>query len=113
MTKFSEKKPPAPAKPDEPDAKSKPEPKGGLTDRLISFWSNFEHLGWDAAGVFLLMLAAILLLGLTGLTMGTLIKTPVEIIQRGFGYGSFLIAFFLGGLGLLALRYRHRPPGAR
>ncbi len=113
MTKLSDKTPSAPTRPEGPDAKSQPDSKGGPTDRLISFWSNFEHLSWDVLGVFLLMLGAILLLGLTGLTMGALIKTPVEIIQRGFGYGSFLISFFLGGLGVLALRYRHRPPGAR
>ncbi len=112
MTKLSEKNSPAPAKPEGSEAKPKPEPKGGLTDRLISFWSNFEHLGWDAVGVFLLMLAIILLLALAGLTMGSLIKTPIEIIRQVFGYGSFLISFFLGGLGVLALRYRHRPPGS-
>jgi S-DNA-T family DNA segregation ATPase FtsK/SpoIIIE len=112
MTKLPEKNSPAPVKPERSDPKPQTESKGGLTDRLVSFWSGFDHLGWDAAGVFLLMLAAILLLGLTGLTMGSLIKAPVEIIQRGFGYGSFLISFFVGGLGLLALRYRHRPPGA-
>ncbi len=112
MTKLAEKNSPAPAKPEGPEGKPQPELKGGLTDRLISFWSSFEHLGWDAVGVFLLMLAVILLLALAGLTMGSLIKTPVEIIQRGLGYGSFLIAVFLGGMGVLALRYRHKPPGA-
>ncbi len=112
MTNLPKKNPSLPPRPGGSDAKPQPETKGGLSDRLISFWSNFEHLGWDAVGVFLLMLAAILLLALTGLTMGSLIKTPIEIIQRGFGYGSFLISFFLGGLGVLALRYRHRPPGA-
>ncbi len=112
MTKLPVKNPPAPNKPDGPETKSQPETKGGLTDRFITFWSNFEHLGWDAVGVFLLMLAAILLLGLTGLTMGTLIKSPIEVIQRAFGYGSFLVAVLIGGLGALALRLRHRPPGA-
>ncbi len=112
MTKLSDKKPPAPVQPGGPDSTSQPNPPGNLTDRLISAWSGFEHLSWDAAGVFLLMLAAILLLGLTGLTKGTLIDPPVEIIKRGFGYGSFLVSLFIGGLGILALRYRHRAPGA-
>ena len=111
MTKLSEKKQPAPAKPNAPEAAPKPKPIGSLTDRLITAWASFEHLGWDVVGVFLFTLAAILLLGLTGLTKGTLINSPIEIIKRGFGYGSFLISFFLGGLGFLALRYRHRPAG--
>jgi len=58
------------------------------------------------AGVILIALALILLLGLTGLTDGTLLKTPVGIIKTGLGWGSFLAAFFLGGIGLVAIRRR-------
>ena len=104
MTKISETKKPAAVKPSGSGANQPPRPAGSLIDRVIASWFGFERFGLEAVGVSLIAFALILLLGLTGLTNGTLLKSPMEFIKTGLGWGSFLAAFFLGGVGIVALR---------
>jgi S-DNA-T family DNA segregation ATPase FtsK/SpoIIIE len=106
MTKLSNKKQAAPAKASGTNAAQPPKPAGSLIDRIIASWNGFERFAWDILGVALLAFALILLLGIFNLTKGTLLTAPIDIIQKGFGWGSFLTAVFLGSLGLLALRRR-------
>jgi S-DNA-T family DNA segregation ATPase FtsK/SpoIIIE len=72
--------------------------------RLAQFWFSIERFVWDVVGVILFTLAIILLLGLVGLTRGSILTPLIGWIDQGFGWGGFLVVTFLGGLGLYALR---------
>jgi len=106
MTKLSDKKQPAANKTGGPAVAPAPRPAGNFFDRLISSLGGFERFGWEVLGVILIAFALILLLGMVGLTEGTFIKTPIEIIRTGLGWGGFLAAVYLGGLGVVAIRRR-------
>lgn len=75
-------------------------------DKLAGWWVGFSRFIWDVSGVILLALAAIILLGLFGLTRGSLLSPLVEVIRRFLGWGSYLAVAFVGGLGVFALRRR-------
>jgi S-DNA-T family DNA segregation ATPase FtsK/SpoIIIE len=72
---------------------------GGLT----RIKSSFGRFSWDIGGIFLIALALLLLLALTGLTNGRLLSYLSTQLQIWFGWGSFLfvIATALGGLFLM------------
>ncbi|HVP20472.1 MAG TPA: DNA translocase FtsK [Anaerolineaceae bacterium] len=106
MTKLANKKQPAPATSSRTKTPQLPKPTGSFIDRIIMSWNGFERFAWDIVGVALVALAAILILGVYNLTHGTLLTTPVDIIRKGFGWGSFLVAIFVGSLGILAIRRR-------
>jgi len=89
-----------------------PQPKPNLNqwlDHLAEWWLGFSRFVWDVIGVILLALAAITLLGLLGLTKGSLLSPMIETIRRFLGWGGYLAVVFAGGLGLLAVR--RRKPG--
>jgi S-DNA-T family DNA segregation ATPase FtsK/SpoIIIE len=74
--------------------------------RVAQFWFNIARFVWDVAGVILLALAVILLLGWIGLTQGAMLTPLVQLLDRGFGWGSVMVIAFIAGLGLFALRRR-------
>ncbi len=65
---------------------------------------NLKRFGWDLLGTFLALLAVLTLLGLLGLSRGTLINSWIEFLRHGFGYGSYLLVLLLVGLSLLSYR---------
>ncbi len=96
----------------QPDPEPQPTPTPNLNqwlDRLAEWWLGFSRFAWDVIGVILLALAAISLLGLLGLTKGSLLSPMIETIRRFLGWGGYLAVVFAGGLGLLAVR--RRKPG--
>ena len=80
--------------------------------RLAQFWFQIERFVWDVLGVILLAFSVILLLGLLGLTQGSMLTPIIEVVDRGFGWGGFLVVAFMSVLGLFALRRRkeNEPP---
>ena len=65
---------------------------------------NLKRFGWDLLGTFLALLAVLTLLGLLGLSRGTLINSWIDFLRHGFGYGSYLLVILLAGLSLLSYR---------
>ncbi len=86
-----------------------PAPTIDWVGRLAQFWFNIERFVWDVVGVLLLALAVILLLGLVGLTQGSVLTPLILWLDRGFGWGSFLAVAFIAGLGLMGLRRKKDP----
>lgn len=82
---------------------SPPSPSNWL-DRLGRIWLAVSRFVWDVLGVILLALALVLLLGLFGLTEGSVLTPLIQAVDHGFGWGGFLVVAFLAALGLLSLR---------
>ncbi len=74
--------------------------------RLAQFWFQIDRFVWDVVGVILLALGVILLLGLLGLTQGSMLTPLIQVVDRGFGWGGFLVVAFISALGLFAMRRR-------
>ncbi len=75
-------------------------------ERFRSAINYFSKFGWDLTGTFLLLVSVLSLLGLFGLTRGTIISSWILLIRRSFGWGSYLLVVGLGLLGFEAFRYR-------
>lgn len=78
--------------------------------RQLDRQKKIRRLLWDLAGLFLLVVGAILLLAALGVTHGKLVDSSVATLKRWFGWGRFLVAaaVFLGGWVLLV--WRKNPP---
>ncbi|NLC30307.1 MAG: DUF4337 domain-containing protein, partial [Chloroflexi bacterium] len=78
--------------------------------RQLEQQKKTRRLLWDLTGLFLLVVGAILLLAVLGVTHGKLVDSSVITLKRWFGWGRFLVALavFLGGWVLLL--WRKNPP---
>lgn len=74
-------------------------------DAVFDIWTRFRRFGWDALGLFLLSLALLTVLGLVGLTQGSLIDPWILLLKTGLGYGSPLVVVALTILGLVCFRH--------
>jgi len=86
---------------------SSDEKLGGTPSKLKSFFTYFEKVGslsWDFFGIFCIAISAISLIGLLGLTKGSLITPWSLFLKKWFGAGSFIAIFILGLIGILSLR---------
>ena len=63
-----------------------------------------EQLLGEIAGVMLLVLALVTLLGLGGFTSGTLLDAWIQIWRRTLGWGALAVPLLLGALGVLLLQ---------
>ena len=77
-------------------------------DRLARLETHFGRFLWDILGVLLLALVLMTLLGLFGLSSGTILIQWVTLLERWMGWGSLLLVFGLGACGLLAFRRSRR-----
>lgn len=77
-----------------------------VADRFKAAINYFGKFGWDLTGTFLVLVSVLTLLGLFGLTRGTIISSWILLIKRSFGWGSYLLVASLGLLGFTAFRYR-------
>lgn len=71
--------------------------------------ANKERLirvGWDVAGLALLVLGALLLLAVFGTTHGKLVDAGAAMLRRWFGYGRFIVAAAFFAAGWLLLLWR-------
>jgi S-DNA-T family DNA segregation ATPase FtsK/SpoIIIE len=80
-------------------------------DWLQRAQTHFGRFSWDVGGIVLLSLAAMILLALSDLTQGTLLKPLANSLWRGLGWGSYLVVLATGLAGLTLVRNRQRRDG--
>ncbi len=68
------------------------------------------RLIWDISGLALLVIGAILLLAVLGITRGKLVDDGVYFLRRWFGFGRYLVAVVIFLTGWLLLLWRKSPP---
>ncbi len=73
-------------------------------------FKRFKRYGWDFLGVFLIMGALILLLGLLGITTGALISPMTSALTRWLGLGRFILVAVMIMIGFQVIRWRKHPP---
>ncbi len=83
----------------------RPSQQETLLHRIANFFTQFRRFGWDIAGLFLLLIAILSLLGLFGISHGVLITPWIEFLNRCFGWGSILAILMVGSCGVAALGY--------
>jgi S-DNA-T family DNA segregation ATPase FtsK/SpoIIIE len=66
---------------------------------------NLKRFGWDLLATFLALVGILSLLGLLGLSRGTLMDAWINFLHSSFGYGSFLIILILGLLSVAVFRH--------
>jgi S-DNA-T family DNA segregation ATPase FtsK/SpoIIIE len=94
-----------------PGSKQIPLPTGvSINSRLTQIISYIAKYGWDLAGIFLLLIAALILLGLLGLSRGLVTSALVTLVRRALGWGGYGLALLLAGLGVIAIRYKAGKP---
>jgi len=87
------------------DGKRSSEPRTkDWIDRLARFETHFGRFLWDILGVFLLAFALMTLLGIFGLSNGSLLEKWVSLLGKWLGWGSSLVILASGAVGLLAFR---------
>lgn len=92
-----------------PPAEDTPTPRFDILDWFQHVQTHFGRYGLDIAGVGLLALAAITMLGLMGLTEGQLVDPWALSLRRWLGWGSWFIVIGMGLAGLALLRKRQFP----
>jgi S-DNA-T family DNA segregation ATPase FtsK/SpoIIIE len=78
-------------------------------DRLARLQTHFGRFLWDILGVFLCALALMTLVGIFGLSKGSLLGEWVTLLYVWFGWGDLLIVLILGLAGVLAFRRSVKP----
>jgi S-DNA-T family DNA segregation ATPase FtsK/SpoIIIE len=73
-------------------------------DRLARLQAHFGRFLWDILGVFLCALGLMTLLGIFGLSKGSLLEEWVAFLRIWFGWGDLLIVLIFGAGGMLAFR---------
>ncbi|HEX7540839.1 MAG TPA: DNA translocase FtsK [Anaerolineales bacterium] len=98
--------PSAPRKPQShsEDDRSKSPRSNNWVDRIARLETHFGRFLWDILGVFLLAIALMTVLGILGLSKGTLLEKWVSLLVSWLGWGSFLVILATGVLGLLSFR---------
>ncbi len=78
-------------------------------DRLARLETHFGRFLWDILGVLLLAFALMTLVGILGLSTGTLLELWITVIDTWLGWGSILVILVACALGLLAFRRSRHP----
>lgn len=78
-------------------------PAADISKAVVKYFGKF---GWDLLGTFLFLVALLTLLGLLGLSRGTIINFWIVLLEKSFGWGSYLLTGILGLLGYAVFRYR-------
>ncbi len=71
-------------------------------DRLAQIQTHFGRFLWDILGVFLIAFALMTLLGILGLSKGSLLEEWVNLLFVWFGWGELLVVIIAGAGGILA-----------
>jgi S-DNA-T family DNA segregation ATPase FtsK/SpoIIIE len=98
-------------KPARTSPSDRPEPPRSTdwVDRLARLQTHFGRFLWDILGVSLFAFALMTLLGILGLSKGTLIEEWVNLLYLWIGWGNLLIVLFAGAGGVLAFRRSLQP----
>ncbi len=78
-------------------------------DRLAQLQAHFGRFLWDILGVFLFALALMTLLGILGLSKGSLLGQWVTLLHIWFGWGDLLVVLIFAAGGVLAFRRSMKP----
>ncbi|MFH1523909.1 MAG: DNA translocase FtsK, partial [Chloroflexota bacterium] len=78
-------------------------------DRLARLETHFGRFLWDILGVLLIAFALMTLLGILGLSKGTLLEKWVELLYLWLGWGELMVILFAGAGGVMAFRHSRRP----
>lgn len=73
---------------------------------LLSMISRLDRFGQDIFGILLILLGLLSFLGLFRISTGILIDRWTLLIEKGFGWGAYLIAGFFIYVGILILLRR-------
>ncbi len=99
----NQKNPPSESELPEPDRTT------NFSEQLNKVKIHFGRFLWDVLGVLLIVIALLTLLGLFGLTQGSLIGVWVELLKIELGWGSYLIVLMAAFLGYFAFRFSRHP----
>ena len=78
-------------------------------DRLARLETHFGRFLWDILGVLLLAFALMTLVGILGLSNGSLLELWISILGTWLGWGSILVILVACALGILAFRRSRHP----
>lgn len=78
--------------------------------RKLEKQKKTQRVIWDLTALFLLVVSAVLLLALLGVTHGKLVDSGVFTLKRWFGWGRFLVAVAIFLTGWILLLWRKSPP---
>jgi S-DNA-T family DNA segregation ATPase FtsK/SpoIIIE len=78
----------------------------GLTGITLRIFGMLERYVWDIAGIFLLTIGLLTLLALMDQTQGVVTNWWAGVLQRWFGWGSYLFIPILLGVGILLIVQR-------
>ena len=78
--------------------------------RKLEKQKKTQRVFWDLTALFLLVVSAVLLLALLGVTHGKLVDSGVFTLKRWFGWGRFLVAIAIFLTGWILLLWRKSPP---
>ncbi len=78
--------------------------------RKLEQQAKTSRILWDLIGLSLLVVGAILLLAVLGITRGDLADGSVFMLKRWFGWGRFIVALAVFATGWLLLLWRKSPP---
>jgi len=78
--------------------------------RKLEQQAKTRRILWDMVGLSLLVVGAILLLAVLGITRGDLVDGSVFMLKRWFGWGRFIVALAVFATGWLLLLWRKSPP---
>ena len=74
-----------------------------ITDASVRIFDGLKQYIWDVGGLVFLALGLITLLALLSLTKGTFVNWWAGLLQRWFGWGSFLLVPMVLAVGIILL----------
>jgi S-DNA-T family DNA segregation ATPase FtsK/SpoIIIE len=79
------------------------EDTSAISNASYRFLGTLQRYVWDIAGVLLLTVGLLTLLAMMGLTQGVVTTWWAELLQRWFGWGSYLFIPVAVGVGLVLI----------
>jgi len=86
------------------DNRSKDSIPNKWMDRVARLGTHFGRFLWDILGVTMVAFALMILLGIFGLSKGTLLENWITLLDIWLGWGSILVILVMGVMGFLAFR---------
>ena len=104
-----------PRKPTTSPVQDQPNPSrpNDWMDRLARLETHFGRFLWDIVGVFLVAFALMTLLGILGISKGSLLEEWVNLLYLYLGWGDVLVVLFAAAGGVLVFRHSIHPVGIR
>jgi len=78
--------------------------------KISAFFQRISNYRWDLLGILLIAFALIVLLGLVGVTSGTIVTPFIKFLARWLGLGRFLLIVVVITIGVQLIRWRKQPP---